>query len=53
MLVMLCVTAYNAKAQDTFYGEIGLTGGGGFVLGVVIIVVSIMASVAIVERKDM
>ena len=33
MLVMLCVTAYNAKAQDTFYGEIGLTGGGGFVLG--------------------
>ena len=33
LLLMFCITANNVNAQDTFYGEIGLTGGGGFVLG--------------------
>ncbi len=32
-IVILCITAYSAKSQDTFYGEVGVTGGGGFVLG--------------------
>ena len=33
LLVILCVTANSVKSQDTFYGEFGLTGGCGFVLG--------------------
>ncbi len=33
LFVILCVTANSVKAQDTFYGEVGLTGGCGFVLG--------------------
>ena len=33
LFVILCVTANSVKAQDTFYGEFGLTGGCGFVLG--------------------
>ena len=33
LFVILCLTAINAKAQDRFYGEIGVTGGCGFVLG--------------------
>ena len=33
LIVTICVTIYSAKSQDTFYGEVGLTGGGGFVLG--------------------
>lgn len=33
LIVILCVTGNIAKGQDTFYGEFGLTGGCGFVLG--------------------
>lgn len=33
LFVIFCVTANNVKSQDTFYGEVGLTGGCGFVLG--------------------
>ena len=33
LFVILCVTVNSVKAQDTFYGEVGLTGGCGFVLG--------------------
>ena len=33
LIVTICVTVYSAKSQDTFYGEVGVTGGGGFVLG--------------------
>ena len=33
LLVIFCITVNNVKAQDTFYGEFGLTGGCGFVLG--------------------
>ena len=33
LIVTICVTVYSAKSQDTFYGEVGITGGGGFVLG--------------------
>lgn len=33
MLVIFSVTANNVKSQDTFYGEMGFTGGCGFILG--------------------
>jgi hypothetical protein len=33
LFVTLWFTVDIAKAQDTFYGEFGLTGGGGFILG--------------------
>ena len=33
LIVIVCITTIKAKTQDTFYGEIGLTGGCGFVLG--------------------
>lgn len=33
LFVIFCCTAINVKAQDWFYGEIGLSAGGGFVLG--------------------
>ncbi len=33
MFVIFCITVNNVKSQDTFYGEFGLTGGCGFVLG--------------------
>lgn len=33
LLVIFSVTANNVKSQDTFYGEMGFTGGCGFILG--------------------
>lgn len=33
LLITFSFIANNAKAQDTFYGEVGLSGGCGFVLG--------------------
>ncbi|MGM9804968.1 MAG: hypothetical protein ACI3Z7_00820 [Candidatus Aphodosoma sp.] len=33
LLIIGCILALNVAAQDVFYGEVGLTGGGGFVLG--------------------
>jgi hypothetical protein len=33
LFVTICFSVNMARAQDTFYGEVGLTGGCGFVLG--------------------
>lgn len=33
LLITAWILALNLSAQDVFYGEIGITGGGGFVLG--------------------
>lgn len=33
LIITVGILAHNVSAQDTFYGEVGLTGGGGFTLG--------------------